>query len=289
MKKALTILLSLLFAAWPLTACAKDPADSFASSPEEEYRRIASLAGEGIVFDIDTLPSFEVSHTGSFISDKIYIDGAPASADISALYQCDPAPDKEKSYAKYDYIYMFSETGENTFSPAKPENPPAPQGYFDGAYYWGTGRTPDVRAYKEILALADSHGIETPDTIYRKTLALLSAEALENFDGGKSSGTYTVTADVKADAWPVFEEWLKNFYYYLKLYADDIDAFAFFDFENDFADSAEITIRTTKQALTDVVLRLDTYGKYGMGELRFEAKTTFKTGRVSVKNVTEEQ
>lgn len=281
MKRATKTIFILLFAflcAVP-AACRPSENGSFAATPAEEYARVSSLAGEGKIFDIDSMTSFEVQHNASYRADCIASDDGDGIANVSAIYQYSHLGDVYRSYAMQKTVWNFAaDSDTNVFTPEYTAHDP--RGYQSDGYHWGAGQTVDTRPYPEILSLRES-----PETVYRKTLTLPAADLLENFDGGKSGNTYTVMVTVKAEGWDGFEQWMQSFYYYLSLYslADGKQVANFFDFHEPH--SARLTVRSTRTMLTDVVLQLETYGKYDMGPMRFEAKTTFKSGGVSVQDI----
>lgn len=282
MKRAIIIFLSGLFALCALGGCKTD--GGFAANPEAEYRRVASLSGDNVIFNFDSLTSLQVEHKASYLSPRIVSDDGDGIANIDAIYQYSRSNDVVKTYAAYRHIWDFSTDDSGIFTPLYGNS--SPQGYQNGFYYWGAGLTPDSRTYEEILQLAETHDRQSPETIYRRILTLPNADMLENFEGGKSAGTFTVKAAVKDGQMTAFAAWMRDFYYYLQIYGDS--DFLFFDFADEYVDTAVITVRSTKQSLSDVVVELNTFGRRGMGEMKFEARTTFQTGRVQVRDITTE-
>ena len=265
MKRAIAILFSVLLAGCVSVGC-QVKEEGFAANPEAEYRRVASLSGDNVIFNFDSLTSLQVEHKASYLSPRIVSDDGDGIANIDAIYQYSRSNDGVKTYAAYRHIWDFSTDDSGIYTPQYGNS--SPQGYQNGSYYWGAG-----------LA---------PETIYRRILTLPNADILENFEGGKSGGTFTVKAVVKNGYMTAFAAWMRDFYYYLQIYGEDISDFHFFDFADEYVDTAVITVRSTKQSLTDVVVELNTFGRRGMGEMKFEARTAFQTGRVQVRDITTE-
>ena len=285
MKRAIAILFSVLLAGCVSVGC-QVKEEGFAANPEAEYRRVASLSGDNVIFNFDSLTSLQVEHKASYLSPRIVSDDGDGIANIDAIYQYSRSNDGVKTYAAYRHIWDFSTDDSGIYTPQYGNS--SPQGYQNGSYYWGAGLAPDSRTYEEILLLAETHGRQSPETIYRRILTLPNADILENFEGGKSGGTFIVKAVVKDGYMTAFAAWMRDFYYYLQIYGEDISDFHFFDFADEYVDTAVITVRSTKQSLTDVVVELNTFGRRGMGEMKFEARTAFQTGRVQVRDITTE-
>lgn len=264
------------------TACRTSENGSFAATPAEEYARVSSLAGEGKVFDIDAMTSFEVQHNASYRSDRIVSDDGDGIANVSAIYQYSHLGDTYKSYAVSRHIWDFAtESDSEIFTPVYENGVSA--GFQNNTYYYADGKKLENTSYSEILDwTAQGHG-DTPESIYRKYLTLPAVDLLENFEGGKSGGTYTIMATVKDDGWDGFTDWMRTFYFYFRFTEEQGGFFSLFDFNQPH--SARLTVRSTRTMVTDVVLQLETYGKYDMGPMRFEAKTTFKSGGVSVLDI----
>lgn len=299
MKKAITIIFILMLAILPLSGCdCNGDNPRLAATPSEEYARLYSLAGNGITFNFKEQPTFSVNSIGTFSGDNI-----AQSINMSSEYSHDYRKENEiKSYSYSNSVNSISVSSDGGMQP-----------YYDEAEY-GFQYSSDSKGYRYLTSYKSQSDnlwsypnifgngdyedlfvseafVKSADRLVRQGSRLFNPEFLEEFSGGKSGSYFYSSAKVKADRIEDFAQWLDGFFplFYLKDNLVVEKEWKFFDLNHEGAQySATIEIKTSARMLEEVIVVFNTYGdeRTGFGEFMFSARTTFKSGGVTVKDLT---
>lgn len=290
-KKPLILIFALLLAVLPIAACDCAESGSLAATPQEEYERIYSLAGSGTSFSFEEQATFAIETVGTFSGGKM-----DKSVQMNSVYKHDyTKADARTSYAHIKclnsvseqdgIIYPYYDETETGFQYSDEEK----RDYYQESFYsadtdsWSQPKSYGSGVYSDLFIEPLSK--TSSDSLVRNCNKLFAPAALENFRGEKVSGTYFVSADVKADEIESYAEWLNDFMPLLYLKNND-GVFKFFDLGGDKSlYEGKIEMRSSARALREIAITFKTVGGgggngYFLGNFEFTARVTFTTGGV---------
>lgn len=294
LKKVFFLLAALGCFTLSLAACdCSGGGGGLAKTPQEEYERIYSLAGSGVAFRFDEQPTFSIDSKGTFSGGNIV-----SSINMSSLYTHDYRDESAMKSYSYSKSVNSVSPGANGMEPYYDEQETAfqlsPQ---EKACRYMTSfraQTDGVWSYPSTFGNGNYSDLFTSDSfrysadrLVRKNAELFSPEKLENFSGEKNGGVYYVSAGVKADRIEEFAQWLDAFYplFYLKDALNADREWKFFDLHSDDTQyGGTVEIKTSARRLEEVIITFATHGddRSDFGDFTFTARTTFKSGGVSV-------
>ncbi len=291
MKKFLTLIFAVLLSVLPLSACDCSNGSGLARTPQEEYARIYSLAGDGAAFSFAEQATFAIETQGTFSGGNL--DGF---VQMNSVYKHDYSSDKKTSYARLKAVNSLSES----LGKIEPLYDEMETGFqYSEAFKYDTYMESFYDSANDVWSQPSSYGNDysdlfieplsetSSDSLVRKCNRLFPESEMENFRGEKVSGTYVVSADVKSGSIEKYADWLNDFLPLLRL-KDNVGVWKFFDLTQSADNYAgKVEIRSTARALKEVAVTFKTAGGGGMGgaalgNFEFTAKVTFVTGGVKV-------
>ena len=238
-KKFITLLAAVVIGC-AAAGCAKD-GQSFAKTPEEEYDRICSIDGDGVIFDFSTLSKLQISQTVFMDSVLVREANDGNATHESTLFQLDRSDAKSAvSYGETNYInsmYLPNLDEKIAFNTEK-------YGYKNSFDYFGRQYTDGYEEY-----VGDYRTQNAPDVKYKSCIKLLARDKFEEMSGGKSGGVYTITATVKQSEFSAFYEWFESFYPFIH-HSDGEGNFKYY--LTDKTDSVTFQIKSTRTQLSEV-------------------------------------
>ena len=289
-KKIFPIMFAALLCILPLIGCDCDGlGDRTSLTPEQEYVRVRSLAGDGVSFDFSEHPTFSASAVATMSGGKI-----ATPIEMSSLYSHDFRSEPFRSYSHAKFVNSVTEQG-GEFEP-----------YYDEYEYgFQTGASGDYRylesmkSYDGLWQIPGEYGngsysdtlsggvVKTADRMTHNGSRLPDENILEAFRGEMSGGIYFVGAQVKSDKISEFAQWLDGFLPLMSL-KDPSGEFRFFDLSDPAKCRASIEIKSTSKMLNEVAVSftVPSNGHGGdLGVFEFSARMTFTSGGVSVKRL----
>lgn len=279
------------------SACDCGGSGNFGKDPAAEYARVYGLAADGAVFDFDEHPTFSVVASGSLSGENVT---EPIS--FSSRYSHDYRTEKVKTYsysknvnsvtmnyagkpeAYYDEIeqgWQFcAETNYDCYQDSRLD-----YNETDGSSSWSK---PMANGSEYAGVFYEEWAQRAHDRLVRGAEKLFDPEKLENFDGAKSGGMYVASASVKAGFEKDFVAWIDAFFplFYLRNVNEGRE-WKFFDLESGNLSGA-LQIKTSAQMLDEIAVTFTCNGAEGtgLGLFTFSARAAFKSGGVSVPDLT---
>ena len=291
MKRIFPMILAALVASMALVACGGNEKENFERTPEAEYLRMYSYAGEGTTFDFSEHPTFSVTASGTLSGGNI-----TEPIQLSSLYTHDYTGEKNTSYSTYKAVNtLFDNNGVITaFYDDEMETgfqlgASGSYAYLESMYSSGRWSYPSEYGdgdYTNFLAAFP----QSADALTRASVKLLDPEYIDSYNGARSGNNFFVEARVKSENIKEFADWLNAFFplFFLKDTVDAEREWKFFDLTDEsFEYSASLELRTTRNMLEEVIVKFNTVSdkRVDLGAYEFSARMMFQSGGVKVKRL----